>query len=330
MREINSVGNVGGQFADFDPNTNPQGTVVNARWANDVQDDLINIQDEAGIPEGSGAAATLLKAFIKLQKEMRNDPGDYIMSPDYKPLVAYDNTSVATAKLYHPRYCLNNINVSAVVDFANFPDWVPILRARKLRYLGGESGEVNSWTATVAGSVVTMPNNDSSNAILRALAEDALVHGGFTDFRTLTIAGTEYPIANVNTVTREITTTGTPASGSRTVEFFYHRIAGSGTTARVFKASGRSLITANDAEGRHIAGLRVRDRSQGHQHQKYGEIGSASGGSTWHTTSISASDNITTDLITSDGTNGTPRTGQTTHSPGLGVYLYEHVGRYLA
>jgi hypothetical protein len=180
-----------------------------------------------------------------------------------------------------------------------------------------------------------MPTSTSSDSILSSLAEDVLVHGGYTNFRTITVAGVEFPITNINTATRVITVTGTPSSGSQTVEFFNYRITGSTTTARLFEIKGRGFIAPNDAIGRHQNGLRVRDRFQGHWHNYHtAPIGSQPAGSELDrinisATSINSQNNRIQNPIT-DGTNGTPRTGSTTHGSGVSAHLYIWARSFIA
>jgi hypothetical protein len=176
-----------------------------------------------------------------------------------------------------------------------------------------------------------MPTSTDSDAILSSLAEDVLVHGGYTDYRSITVAGTDFPITNINTSTRVITVTGTPSAGSQTVEFFNYRITGSSTTARLFEVKGRGFIAPNDSSGRHQNGLRVRDRFQGHYHDV---TLSFAGGSIpvpgYVAASTFATSSSTATNIVSDPTNGTPRIGSTTHGAGVSAHLYIWARSYIA
>jgi hypothetical protein len=345
MRKIDGPFNVANRFLDQDPTNNPNGTVITGKFMNDIMDEFIEIQTQMGdATEQAGSTAQVFRNLLRMTKEFGRNVGDIFFNFDYKPISAFNGTSVATAKTYFPAECLSAIAIQKTVDVANYPDWVPVLRARKLRYFSGLGGEVSVWSSTVSGSVITLPNNASAIAILAALAEDVLVHGGYTNWRTLTISGVEYPITNINTVTREITVTGSPSAGTQNVEFYPHRIVGSTTTARIFETTGRSIITPNDSSGRHIAYLRVRDRFQGHRFfsgmgttnlssfiygQDTSELPGLSSGLIATQTGTPDRQSITS-LPKTDGTNSTPRTGSTTHSPGISAHLYEHVGRYIA
>jgi len=333
MRKINGPGNVGNQFVDYDPINNPQGTVVTSDFMNDVQDELIAIQSDASIAESAGSNAQILKLIkfnaIKYSKNI----GEFFYLEENKSPSAF---AINTPDDFFPAINLSKININSDISTANYPLLVPYLRALKVRYLDGTSGEVNSWTATVSGSNITMPTSTSSDAILSSLAEDVLVHGGYTNFRSITVAGTEFPITNINTSTRVITVTGTPSAGSQTVEFFNYRITGSSTTARLFEVKGRGFIAPNDSSGRHQNGLRVRDRFQGHWH--LGARGDSTGGSlgAYSTTAANAVDNGSTipwshsaRTIVTDNVNGTPRTGSTTHGAGVSAHLYIWARSYI-
>lgn len=329
MRKIDGPGNVLNAFVDYDPVNNPQGTVVTADFMNDVQDELIAIQTDASIAESAGSNAQILKLIkfnaIKYSKNI----GEFFYIEENKSPSAF---AINTPDNFFPAINLSKININLDISTTNYPLLVPYLRALKVRYLDGTSGEVNSWTATVSGSNITMPTSTSSDAILSSLAEDVLVHGGYTNFRSITVAGTEFPITNINTSTRVITVTGTPSAGSQTVEFYNYRITGSSTTARLFEIKGRGFISPNDASGRHQNGLRVRDRMQGHKFRSDFTnlnastpltIQSLSGGSSTSFSSLDSS-------IITDGLSGTPRTGSTTHGAGVSAHLYIWARSYIA
>ena len=347
MRKIDGPGNVLNAFVDYDPISNPQGTVVTADFMNDVQDELIAIQTDASIAESAGSNAQILKLIkfnaIKYSKNI----GEFFYIEENKSPSAF---AINTPDDFFPAINLSKININSDISTTNYPLLVPYLRALKVRYLDGTSGEVDSWTATVSGSNITMPTSTDSDAILSSLAEDVLVHGGYTNYRSITVAGTEFPITNINTSTRVITVTGTPSAGSQTVEFFNYRITGSSTTARLFEVKGRGFIAPNDSSGRHQNGLRVRDRFQDWQ---LGVLGDSTGsrdyygeGGTrdrqWSNTLGTAVTQTNFTMITdgqgdtkrakalSDGTNGTPRTGLTTHGAGVSAHLYIWARSYIA
>ncbi len=333
MRLLTSLGNVAGKFVNRDPITNPQGTVYSAEFGNDCLDDLIGIQSEAGVANGPGSDIRVAKSIVKLAIENSKRLGEIF---NLDSLVSPTAFNLATPYDYFPAICLSTIDIQVTLSTANYAELVPHLRAKKLWFRRGRTDEVGSWTATVSGSSVTMPNTTSSNALLAALLEDQIVHGGYTNWRTLTIGGVEYVITNVNTVTRVITVTGTPTAGSQTTEFFPHRIAGSTTTAREFEVSGRVVIATNDSAGRWIGDLRMRSYMQGHftsagaslneflGNNTGGSFIPPGGGGSWSAPLKSS----TTGAPTTDGANGTPRTGPETHSPTLSAYTYKWARKF--
>lgn len=326
MRLLTSLGNVAGKFVNRDPITNPQGTVYSAEFGNDCLDDLIGIQSEAGVANGPGTDLRVVKSIVKLTIENSKRVGEIF---NLDSLISSTAFNLATPYDYFPAICLSTIDVQVVLSTANYPELVPHLRAKKLWFRRGRTDEVGSWTATVSGSSVTMPNTTSANALLAALLEDQIVHGSYTNWRTLTIGGVDYPITNVNTVTRVITVTGTPTTGSQTTEFFPHRIAGSTTTAREFEVSGRVAIATNDAAGRWIGDLRMRSYLQSHRHSLSSNI--PNGNANNNVLTAGTSYTLTgTEVLgpTTDGANGTPRTGPETHSPTLSAYTYKWARKF--
>ena len=342
MRKTNSPGSVSNTFVDYDPISNPQGTVVSANFMNDVQNELIGIQLDASVAEAPGTDYQILKLIkfnaIKYSKNI----GEYFWLEENKSPSAF---TLATPDNFFPAINLSKINVNLDITTTNYPLLVPYLRALKVRYLDGTGSEVNSWTATVAGSNITMPTSTSSDAILASLAEDVLVHGGYTNYRSITVNSVEFPITNINTATRVITVTGTPSAGSQTVEFYNYRITGSSTSARLFEIKGDSLISPNDSNGRHQNGLRVRDRFQSFQigmtafgrttffaaSQNDFAFTTYSNGGT-DTAQLSPSNQGTAGRVKalSDGTNGTPREGLTTHGQGISAHIYMWARSFIA
>ena len=333
MRRTNSPGSVSNTFVDYDPISNPQGTVVSANFMNDVQNELIGIQLDASVAEAAGTDYQILKLIkfnaIKYSKNI----GEYFWLEENKSPSAF---TIATPDNFFPAINLSKININSDITTSNYPLLVPYLRALKVRYLDGTGSEVNSWTATVSGSNITMPTSTSSDAILASLAEDVLVHGSYTNYRSITVNSVEFPITNINTATRVITVTGTPSAGSQTVEFFNYRITGSSTSARLFEVKADSLISPNDSSGRHQNGLRVRDRFQGHWHQSYSPNSVSPSLVTSIETFINTNNtaqilgfNHTREPI-SDGTNGTPRVGLTTHGQAISAHIYMWARSYIA
>ena len=216
------------------------------------------------------------------------------------------------------------------IAVANWPDLVAALRAQKL-----ESDGVTDFSGTVAGSVFTLPDLPANNRLVAALAEEELVHGTYTNWLALNIAGTDYAITLVSPGTRAITVTGSPPTGAQTGIVYPYRIAGSSTTARLRRMSGRALAGNDDqagtGAGELLAGMRRRDRFQGHWHQMYS--GSATGDATGTLFSTASTVPAAVDPVypigpIADAVNGTPRTGATTDPRAQSAYLYLWGGRW--
>jgi len=216
------------------------------------------------------------------------------------------------------------------IAVAHWPLLVPELRAQCLEVMGS-SALVTSWSGTVSGSVFTGPAagtnaGDAFTNLLAAFYEEMLVHGSYTNFRCVNIGGVDYSVTNVNPGARTITVSGSPATGTQTLIVYHHRIAGSTTTARVFKDQGRATMSWDGVT--YINGLRRRDRFQGHSHGNLiptaavAQYTGAGGGF------IGPSGAIV--VPSSDGTNGPPRTGPVTEPNSTGVYRYIYGGQYVA
>ena len=69
MRKTTGQYNVSNQFVDYDPPGVPNGTVADADYLNDIQNDLVGIQDFADISEQAGTNTPVLKSMIRIAKE---------------------------------------------------------------------------------------------------------------------------------------------------------------------------------------------------------------------------------------------------------------------
>lgn len=233
-----------------------------------------------------------------------------------------------TPRTYFPALNLSEIDVTLTVDNTDIPQVsLDHLRSKYLIYLPGKSGEVFQWSVTVSGSDIEFPNTTSANAVLAALVEDKDVQGTYTNHRTVNIDGSDFAITGINLVTRVVTVSGSPTTGSQTARFYSHRIAGSTTTARLFEVSGESFIAGGDPDGYFIGDLRTRGYFQGHYHNILG--GNTRSGDVSTSRNFVQYGDISTQAIqiilapSSDGTNGTPRTRKTTHSPALTGIPYQ-------
>jgi len=216
---------------------------------------------------------------------------------------------------------------------------------------------------SVSSNVVSLYMNNGSTTrqpenylMLAALAEDYHLD---KEYRTITlpnsigtgaytVAAGDYTIlsvtpANIGTSSAVITFTGSAsdiiatALTDKVVNFHPRRISGSTTTARHYQLTDMALM--NDGLY-NVAGLRGRDRVRGHWHGDgtvpLANIGTVSGGSQMRSVdsvpwsykgTVSTADKTS---YSTDGTNGTPRTGPNTR-PRFGAYnIYEYVGTYVA
>jgi hypothetical protein len=334
MRKIDGPFNVANRFEDQDPTNNPNGTVITAQWTNDIQDELINLQAYGGFSEAAGAQSQILKTIRKISREESRLVGEPFYLLEHKPPAIFDPNNIDA---YFPAICLDSINGNLTLDVANYPDLVPWLRLRRAIFGAGTGSEASEITVTVSGSTVTFPNTALGNAMILALAEDNLFVGSFTNYRTLNVAGADFPIAgSINPIARTLVVTGTPASGSQTAIIYTNRITGSTTTARLYKADGVALASANDTDQTLISNLFTRDAMQGHWHNTYYQNGTPGAGNTYYAVAQVSSSSLLktpvngeTQSPTSDGTNGTPRTTKTTRNRSLNGHLYLWARRYL-
>lgn len=266
-------------------------------------------------------------ADMKQKIALSHRAGDIVESALNEAAVAY-SAAQSTAHSAYPVY--NPIiplwDADHTLDVANEPILVPKLRAEKVSSYSG-SAYVTDHTVSVAGSVAT-GSGTAWDALLAQLAEDELVHGSYTNWRCINIAGTDYAITNVNASAHTVTVSGSPTSGSQTAIVYARRIAGSTTTARTYKDSGRALMSQDGTL--RISGLRRRHHMQGHDHLT-NCVTSASTATTrglrFATGALYNSNDLpsvgstayTNGMIT-DGTNGTPLTGTDTEPNSSTVY----------
>lgn len=251
-------------------------------------------------------------------------------------------------KTYFPGLCLDTIDGSTDISSTNWPDLVTHLRAKGLTYNEGILGQksafdVTDWAIVSNVATLTFANTTAENAILDALSEDNLVHGSYSNWRSITlgtaigdISAGEYALTDVDPLTRKVTFAfvagNNSGSGAFTSNFYTNRVSGSATTARVYEATGRTLVSANDGEN--ISGLRRRDRGQGWELTGNVRTDVGSGGNRWITaapgggtvTTIAPDSNM---VPGTDGVNGTPRTGPTTDPRSAVGHIYLWGKEYL-
>lgn len=328
----------GGEFTDGDPGITPA-SVLAAKWHNSVQRELVKPVLESGQTLSDADDEQLYKSILYF---VREDP---VANPIARILIL-DEYKEPSADF--PYFCLQK--PSEVLTTTNYhADYINYLRNKPLRYMAGTGSaktafDISAWERTSNVVTVTFTNTTAEQKILNALSEDNLVHGSFANWLTITVSGWTgvaagtYPITAIDAALRTISFTlagsdATSTGVTATSTFYKHRLdAGadpSGVKARHFQLVGNGFITANDDLSEYIAGLRVRDRFQGHKHNvaalgySGGSVNSGSISAEW-TAGVDSSDPV------SDGTNGTPRTGQTTRGAGYSVYTYHFVRRFTA
>jgi len=342
MNKTTAPGSSAGQFVDDNPGGGIVGTLIVAADQNAHQDEVYNAITGSGLTPSAADNGQLWDAIRKAIKERSRELGEIFDLPAKKAPVAF---GPGTEDTYFPAYCLSDFDSYKDVSVANYPNLIDYLRAIKLVFKDGLAGEISAFGVTnwaIAANVATLTfTNDADHiAFLTALNEDQNLHGGFSNWKTFTLpnsigiinAGT-YAISAINAGARTISFPYVASNGSgivtSTAEFYPHRIAGSTTTAREWSLKGLSLIGANDANGYFVSGgLRRRGFLQGHTHS----YAVSSGGSAPCFAASSSAATDTTGVIktvSTDGTNGTPRTGKETHSPSAVVHWHRHAGIYL-
>lgn len=353
MRKTDAIGNVAGFHVDRDPPGTPAGTRINARFLNDALNELLGVQEVMGVPESDGSLKYVAASIIGITKRYRHEVGEpFPLLGEVKAPAAFDPDD---PEAFFPAVCLDDFDTVKTVAEANYPDLVPWARAQRLVHQVGNGAATTAYAVTqwaVATNVATLTFNNIAavNDVLAGLVEDAAVHvdeyggTGFSDWgQTITLgaaignipAGTYAINTDVDAAARTVQFAVTAANGSgavtATAEFYRHRIAGSTTTARLFSARGRALVGAG--VGELVSGLRRRSYMQGHWHLLNGSSGAIQ--ATFNNSPISAGSafqgNATGCVLdaSTDGTNGTPRTGKNTEPRATATHFYIHVGRVL-
>ena len=341
-----ATGNVGSRYADEVVGVS-QGTVVEEQDKNIVQEELVKAVIGAGLSIETSPGTVenqLLEAMEKLVAERGKQLGELFYLDQGVDPSAWDRDNPED---YFAGVPLDEGDLD--LNVANWPDLVPHLLARALTYNEGISGErsafdVTDWDVAANVGTLTFANWPEELKALAALVEDNLVHGSFASWRSVTLAGVignipagTYALDAVDAVARTVTFDVTASNGSgsvtETVQFLIHAIEGS-ALARVFEYPAGVLVAANDGDGEAFAGLRRRDRGQGHWHEKdLVDYTALSGAGTAGVTGVNPVEappfTIANNAIT-DGTNGTPRTGLTTDPRSYVGKLYLWGRRFIA
>jgi len=343
MKRTTAAGSSAGAYVDYVAGVNA-GTLLVAEDRNNIQEEICHKIEAAGFTLDGTDQYQLLRADIALSRPV----GDMLM-PEIKLTPVIASASRSTANPAFPLYLpiIDRTDADHDVTSTQAPDLVTAYRAYAASVLGSAS-----FTATVAGSVLTFANTTANNALIKAISEDAYVQRwlssnqsatyfgsgeDFTNGRCINVAGTDYAITAVNIGSRTITVSGSPTSGSQTVIFYPYRIAGSSTSVRLHRLSGFVPVASGDSDGVEIDGMRHMDAAQGHKHKvipagnTLALLNIAVGGSFNFTAGANSTSNvITIDVPTTDGSNGTPRTDKTTSPRSSARHCYTWAGRLLA
>lgn len=318
--KTSAPGSVSGTFVNRNVGTSTPGTYVVAEDANMFQDEICNAVTGAGYTLNSADRAQLVAAIRSLSHTV----GEFLFSAINRA------TSVSFPAV---RIDLADVTLAS----ANYPDLVTALYGQALT-----AQATSSFSCTVSGSTITFPSGTASDKFLSALYDDARVHGGggesasYTNWRSLTIGSTNYAITGINVGSRTVTVSGTPPSGSQTVQCFPFRIGGSTTSVRIYKTGTRALLS--DDGDKILGGLRRRDYMLGHKHEAGHFPGS---GSTSTYTIYNGAANVWTRNATdsasptvgdpvADDSSVTPRISANTEPRGMGAFLYMWAGRYIS
>jgi len=310
MKRTTAPNSVGGLHVDKVPGVTI-GTTGIAEDRNNLQEEICNVVEGAGLTLSGADDEQLKKAIAALI---------------YAPASYWEFAVEQTLSVLKPLLRIDDADHDIAV--ANWPDLVAALRAHKLRV----SSE-DSWAVTIASGVVTFANDTPENRLLAALAEEVLVHGSYTSWLALNLGGTDYVITNVNAGARTVTVAAPPGDGGYTAIVYPYRIAGSATTARLRRMSGRALVgseqeTTDTPDRMLLAGLRTRDRGQGHIHDLGYDVNLTIGGNNRPGGSAANPGSFWTKNPYTDGVNDTPRTGKTTDPRQAAVFVYLGGGRY--
>lgn len=338
MQRTTAVGSIGGQFVDRVASPFSPGTTIGATDLTAHQEEIVHVEEKAGLAPSGADLFQLSKAICKLIAERANGgAGGLFFKLDYQPTVPWaDNPDT-----YFPAVCLNNIAATLILNQANYPDAAPYLRGYMATYARGMAGEtsayqVTNWAIAANVATITLANNAANLAILNALQEEVYANGSAYGIpinvpATGNISTGDYIPTGVDTVNRLITFACVAANGSgavsSTVSVYPFRVVGQPTQAKILPMQGLTLHAANDANGYMLGGMRRRGFSQGHLHNSI--LSSPSGfgiaAIAGANTAGGAAGFVSNPI--SDGISGPPRIAKETHGPLLAGFLYLQLGR---
>jgi hypothetical protein len=257
-------------------------------------------------------------------------------------------------KTVSPTFPAINRAITIDVSETNYPLLVSEYRAEQLELLG-----VSEWQVTVTSSVVTIvAGSTAATALCSLFQQDAIVSSyqntsepaAFTNTadyatsstsRCINLDGTDYRITNASATSTNFSLTSEPGNGTYTLKVYPYRVAGSSTTARLFKISGSALIAAGDAGGEVVGGFRKMDRMQpitgslsraaSNAFCTAAAVESGALGRSTVSRGVSAGDSGTTgfDITFNSANSPNARTGKTTDPRTAGMNVYTWAGVYL-
>lgn len=322
MKRTTATNSVGGHYVDRVPGVTP-GTILKDEDMNNFIEELSNPIELLGITLDGADQYQLEKAIIGLSKPVGEA---FFMEIEEDPVAwgSARNNANPTNPQYFP--AVKRWEADVTLDSTHHPLAVTKYRAVKSKTWSG-SAWVTDHTVSVSGSTLTGSGNAWTN-LLAALAEEVAVHGGYTTWMTVNVAGTDFDITNVNSGDGTLTVTGSPATGTQTAIVYPYRIAGSTTSARLYKIAGRVLMSPDGTL--RVNGLRRRFHMQGHGHAVIG--GSVLQQMVENNMPLPAATttkgNFTGSVLNpvTDGVNGTPITGPETEPNSSTMFLYSWLG----
>ncbi len=292
-----------------------------------------------------------LNAAENLRVEKRKEVGELFWLADYRPWSAD-----------FPAVCLLRDNYT--LSQSRWPDLVPYLYNQRAVLYGPHSSNVSSsFNVTSAGGSgysfsIALADNTHERNFISALVEDQLVHGSYSNWRTITFTNAKggippntYRITSINAANRSIGfryhTSVSSGGGSVSgvyVSHYPYRIAGTSSQVRLYKLTAATLFQCGpDSDGHWVGGLRKRDQMQGHTHTDSGHKHPVPvyGPGTYeanHKIQIRGSnaaglvDTHNSNAILGNPTeedHDIPRYGHHTRSKGLAAFAYIWGGRYI-